>query len=37
MQGNFKARDSRMKEYLQVVKQVLSKFCTGKLAQVARG
>jgi len=26
-----------MKEYLQVVKQVMSKFCTEKLAQVARG
>ena len=26
-----------MKEYLQVVKQVMSKFCTTKLAQVARG
>ena len=25
-----------MKEYLQVVKQVMSKFCTTKLAQVSR-
>ena len=37
MQGSFEARDSQMKEYLQVVKQIMSKFCTAKLAQVAWG
>nr|XP_023893256.1 uncharacterized protein LOC112005238 [Quercus suber] len=37
VQGSFEARDSRMKEYLQVVMQVMSKFCTVKLAQLARG
>ena len=26
-----------MKEYLQMVKQVLSEFCTTKVAQVGRG
>ena len=29
--------DSRMKEYIQVVKQVMGKFCTTKVVQVARG
>ena len=28
VQGSFEARDSRMKEYLRVVKQVMGKFCT---------
>ena len=37
VQGNFEARDSRMKEYLQVAKQLMSKFCTAKVTQVARG
>ena len=32
VQGNFEAWDSRMKEYLQVVKQVLSEFCMVKVA-----
>ena len=32
VQGNFEARDSRMKEYLQLVKQVMSKFRTAKVA-----
>ena len=29
--------DSRMKEYIRVVKQVIGKFCTTKVVQVARG
>ena len=37
VQGNFEARDSRMKEYIQVVKQVMSKFRTAKVAQVPEG
>ena len=37
VQGSFEAWDSRMKEYLQVVKQIMSEFCTTKLAQVTRG
>ena len=37
MQGSFEARDSRMKEYLQVVKRVMGKFFTAKVVQVARG
>ena len=36
MQDSFEARDSRMKEHFQVVRQVLSKFSTTKVAQVAR-
>ena len=32
VQDNFEAWDSRMKEYLQVVKQVLSEFCMVKVA-----
>ena len=28
VQGSFEARDSRMKEYLRVVKKVMGKFCT---------
>ena len=35
--GSFEARDSRMKEYLQVVRQVLGEFSTTKVAQVSRG
>ena len=35
--GNFKARNSRMKEYLRVVKQIIGKFCTTNVTQVARG
>ena len=34
VQGNFEARDSWMKAYLQVVKQIMNKFCTTKVAQV---
>ena len=34
VQGSFKARDSRMKAYLQVVKQIMNKFCMTKVAQV---
>ena len=37
VQGNFEARDSRIKEYIQVVKQVMSKFRTAKVAQVPEG
>ena len=37
VQGSFKARDSRMKEYLQVVKQVIGKFSMAKVIQVSRG
>ena len=37
VQGSFEARDSQMKEYLRVVKQVMGKFCTAKVVQVARG
>ena len=36
MQDSFEARDSRMKEHFQVVRQVLSEFSTTKVAQVAR-
>ena len=35
VQGSFEARDSRMKEYIQVVKQVMGKFCMAKVVQVA--
>ena len=34
VQGSFEAWDSRMKAYLQVVKQIMNKFCTEKVAQV---
>ena len=37
VQGSFEARDSRMKEYLQVVKRVMGKFSTAKVIQVSRG
>ena len=37
VQGSFEAHDSRMKEYLRVVKQVMGKFCTTKVVQMARG
>ena len=37
VQGSFKAHDSQMKKYLRVVKQVMDKFCTTKVVQVARG
>ena len=36
VQDNFKAQDSQMKAYLQVVKQIMNKFCTAKVAQVGR-
>ena len=36
VQGSFEARDSWMKEYLRVVKQVMGKFYTMKVVQVAR-
>ena len=34
VQGNFEARDSRMKAYLQAVKEIMNKFGTAKVAQV---
>ena len=37
MHGSFEARDSRMKEYLRVVKQIMGKFCTTNVTQVAQG
>ena len=37
VQGNFEARDSRMKEYLRVVKQIIGKFCTTNVTQIVRG
>ena len=35
VQGSYEAHDSQMKEYLQVVKQVMGKFCTTKVVKVA--
>ena len=37
VQGSFEARDSRMKEYLQVVKRIMGKFSTAKVIQVSQG
>ena len=37
VQGNFEARDFRMKEYLRVVKQIIGKFCTTNVTQIVRG
>ena len=37
MQGSFEARDSITKEYLWLVKQVMSQFTKAKVVQVARG
>ena len=37
VQGIFEAQNARMKEYLQVARQVLSEFSTAKVAQVVRG
>ena len=37
VQGRFEARDSRMKQYLQVVKQVMNKFHTASVAQIPWG
>jgi len=37
VQGRFEARDSRMKQYLQVVKQVMNKFHTVSVSQIPRG
>jgi len=36
VQGSFEARDSRMKAYLQAVKQIMNNFCMEKMAQVGR-
>ena len=36
VQGSFETRDTWMKAYLQVAKQIMSKFCTTKVAQVTR-
>ena len=32
VQGSFKARDSRMKAYLEAIKQIINKLCTVKVA-----
>ena len=37
VQGRFEARDSRMKEYLRVAKQIMAKFGTTSVTQVSRG
>ena len=37
VQGSFEAQDSRMKEYLKVTKQIMEKFNTTSVTQVARG
>ena len=37
VQGRFEAKDSWMKQYLQVVKQVVNKFRTVGVAQIPRG
>ena len=37
VQGSFEVRDSRMKEYLKVTKQIMEKFSTTSVTQVARG
>ena len=37
VQRSFEAQDSRMKEYLWVVKQVMSQFTKAKVVQVAWG
>ena len=36
VQGSFEARDSRMKEYLRVVKQIIGKFYMANVTQVTR-
>ena len=36
VQGSFEARDSQMKEYLRVVKQIIGKFCMANVTQVTR-
>ena len=35
VQGNFEARDPRMKAYLDLVRQVMDSFCTMKVIQIA--
>ena len=37
VQGSFEARDSRVKEYLRVAKQIMAKFSTTNVTQVAQG
>ena len=37
VQGSFEARNPRMKEYLQMVRQVMSRFLKAKVVQVAWG
>ena len=37
MQGNFEAQDPRMKEYLRVVKQMVSRFLKAKVVHMALG
>ena len=35
VQGSFEVRDSQMKEYLKVAKQIMAKFSTTSVTQVA--
>ena len=37
VQGSFKAKDPRMMEYLQLVKQTMDRFLNVRVVQVARG
>ena len=37
MQGSFEAKDPRMMEYLQLVKQTIDHFLSIRVVQVARG
>lgn len=37
VQGSFEAKDSRMMEYLRLVKQIMNRFFKAKVVQVARG
>ena len=36
VQGSFEAQDSRMKAYMQSIKQIINKFCMVKVAQVGQ-
>ena len=37
VQGSFKAKDPRMMEYLQLVKQTMDRFLNVRVVQMARG
>ena len=37
MQGSFEAKDPRMMEYLQLVKQIMNRFKKVKVVQIDRG